>query len=334
MVLSLSLEDLMHKALVFIYFTLVGLVLFTLDQQYLPLLLLFIVFVAIFIHVVKTFFGMTGTWFSKTYLQHLGNPLRKKTALKKFCDQGWFLALHMSLSLADLFVLKDETWWHDTKTCWDSTSPNGAFKENRFAVHALYVFQLGMYIYVGFSCEYLEVHRKDHLVMMGHHVVTIALIIWSYAVGYLPIGVIIMFLHDVSDIPLDMLKMVNYLKMEDRKGWFVTEILFVITLIEWIYFRVYLFPTKLMNSTIYELRYSCMPPEAAADLTILFPHPGPTHWFWFNLLFISLYMLHIWWTFLLIRILIGVLTVGANSVSKEEYEGASSDSDVDAKKSN
>ncbi|OQR96317.1 hypothetical protein ACHHYP_16107 [Achlya hypogyna] len=329
---GIVINPVLNGLIVVLYFALIGVVLYWLDRAYLPVLLASIASVAVAIHVTKALFRVGGAWFSRTHLQHLGDPLRKPIAMKKFCDQGWFLVLHTSLTLAELVVMAEETWWQDTKTCWDYTSATGAFPSYREAVHTLYVFQLGMYMYVGFSCEFLEEKRKDHLVMMGHHVVTIALIIWSYAVGYLPIGVIVMFLHDISDIPLDFLKMVNYLKLENREGWFVTEVSFAFTLVQWIYFRVYLFPTKLMYSTIWEMRESCMAPDLAADLSILFPSPGPSHWLGFNVLFLALYLLHVWWTFLLIRILMGVLTVGANNASKDEYEGHSSESDVDANK--
>ncbi|EQC29655.1 hypothetical protein SDRG_12659 [Saprolegnia diclina VS20] len=318
----------LHVPIVIAYFALIGVVVHLLDSAYLPLLIASVLGVAVAIHVTKGFFRVFGGWLSANYLRHLGDPLRKPIAMKKFCDQGWFLVLHTVLTLAELVVMADETWWQDTSSCWDYTSVTGAFPAYSSAVHTLYVFQLGMYIYVGFSCEFLEEKRKDHLVMMGHHVVTISLIIWSYAVGYLPIGVIVMFLHDISDIPLDFLKMVNYLKLENREGWFITEFMFAFTLIQWVYFRVYLFPTKLMYSTLYEMRASCMDPIAALDFSILFPSPGPTHWLWFNTLIAALYTLHIWWTFLLMRLLYGVLTVGPNSASKDEYEGHSSDSDA------
>lgn len=184
-----------------------------------------------------------------------------------------------------------------------------------------------IWIYTAFSCKFLEEIRKDYLVMMTHHVVTIALVTWSYAIGFLPVGVVVLILHDFTDIPLDMLKMANYLKLEGFPGLFVSEIMFVITLFYWVWFRIYLYPTKLLYTTGVELREAAMSMEDAHDWTNLFPNPGPPSWLLFNVLLSTLYLLHIWWGFLLLRVLIGVLTKGAHETGKDEYEGTSSDSE-------
>ena len=42
----------------------------------------------------------------------------------------------------------------------------------------------------------------------------------------------------VTDIPLDLLKLVNYASLEGRVGWFLTEIIFVALLFHWFYCRV------------------------------------------------------------------------------------------------
>ena len=167
--------------------------------------------------------------------------------------------------------------------------------------------------------------------MMTHHVVTIALVTWSYAVGFLPVGVIVLLLHDMTDIPLDMLKMSNYLKMEGVPGLFTSEILFVTTIALWFYYRIYQYPTKLLYATIVGSREATMTMADAHDFTQLFPNPGPPSWLLFNVLLTTLYCLHIWWGILLVRVLVGVVTKGTHDAAKEEYEGTSSDSDNESK---
>ncbi|RHY12119.1 hypothetical protein DYB25_003667 [Aphanomyces astaci] len=180
-----------------------------------------------------------------------------------------------------------------------------------------------IWVYTAFSCKFLEEVRKDYLIMMSHHVVTIALVAWSFAVGFLPVGVLVLFLHDASDVPLDLLKMANYLKLEDRKGFFLSEVLFAVMLTVWVYFRVYLFPSKLIYTAFWENREACCLPHEAHDLSIIFPSPGPPSWLAFSLLLSCLYVLHIWWTFLILRLLKGVLTKSVHDVAEDEYEGAS-----------
>lgn len=189
-----------------------------------------------------------------------------------------------------------------------------------------------IWIYTAFSCKFLEEIRKDYFVMMTHHVVTIALVTWSYVVGFLPVGVIVLLLHDLSDIPLDMLKMANYLKLEGVHGLFTSEFLFAVVLIDWAYLRIYLYPTKLLYTTLIENREASMTLEDAHDFTQLFPNPGPPSWLLFNVLLVTLYCLHIWWGFLLVRVLIGTLKKGAHETGKEQYEGTSSDSEMETSK--
>ncbi|KAF1335482.1 Longevity-assurance protein, partial [Globisporangium splendens] len=228
-----------------------------------------------------------------------------------------------------LIVLKDETWWQDTTTLWNQGSDTGVFPEQKFLTKLLYITQLAIWIYTAFSCKFLEEIRKDYFVMMSHHVVTIALVTWSYVVGFLPVGVIVLLLHDLSDVPLDMLKMANYLKLEGLRGLFVSELMFVVLLVDWSYFRIYLYPTKLLYTAMIENREASMTMEDAHDFTNLFPYPGPPSWLLFNVLLSTLYCLHIWWGFLIVRLAVGAITKGTHETGKDEYEGTSSDSDAE-----
>ena len=51
-----------------------------------------------------------------------------------------------------------------------------------------------------------------------HHVVTIALVWGSYSYNYVRIGTVVLYLHDLSDIMVDLLKLTNYMKLEGPKG--------------------------------------------------------------------------------------------------------------------
>ena len=54
--------------------------------------------------------------------------------------------------------------------------------------------------------------------MYVHHVVTIALVWGSYSYNYVRIGTVVLYLHDLSDIMVDLLKLTNYMKLEGPKG--------------------------------------------------------------------------------------------------------------------
>lgn len=95
----------------------IGTTLFENDREMLAYLLGLIVVVAIAVAVTKYVFATAGGWFSRTFLQHLGDPLKKTVTMKKWCDQSWQLVIHASMTIFELVVLADETWWQDTTTC-------------------------------------------------------------------------------------------------------------------------------------------------------------------------------------------------------------------------
>ncbi|VDM22263.1 unnamed protein product [Hydatigera taeniaeformis] len=66
-----------------------------------------------------------------------------------------------------------------------------------------YMVELAYYV-SGLIWVFLEVKRKDFIVMLTHHVVTVALIAFSYLTNYFRIGSVIMLLHDSADFWLEV----------------------------------------------------------------------------------------------------------------------------------
>ena len=58
---------------------------------------------------------------------------------------------------------------------------------------------------------------------------------------HLQIGVIVLWVHDVSDIPLDLLKIFNYCQLEGPKGLFLVELDYIATLASWAYYRFFVY---------------------------------------------------------------------------------------------
>ena len=71
-----------------------------------------------------------------------------------------------------------------------------------------------------------RVHTYSHMRLLSH---------WCrYVSGQLRVGLLVLAVHDISDVFLDIMKMANYLKVEGPSGLFLTEIAFVInTYITW-----------------------------------------------------------------------------------------------------
>jgi hypothetical protein len=65
---------------------------------------------------------------------------------------------------------------------------------------------------------------KDYFMMYLHHIVTIGLIVGSYYMRYVRIGLLVLLVHDASDIGVDMLKLFNYMKLRDARSYFMVEV--------------------------------------------------------------------------------------------------------------
>ena len=59
-----------------------------------------------------------------------------------------------------------------------------------------------------------QVRRRDWLESMIHHVVTVGLLAYSYYVNFTRVGIMIMLVHDISDIFLEISKLSRYAKRQ------------------------------------------------------------------------------------------------------------------------
>ena len=88
-----------------------------------------------------------------------------------------------------------------------------------------------------------EVGRKPErdIAMEVHHLATMALTTLSCWCGYTRIGSLVMFLHDISDLPLDLLRLCGLLK------WPICQtVSYVLTLLTWAYWRLWWYPTVVL----------------------------------------------------------------------------------------
>jgi len=80
-------------------------------------------------------------------------------------------------------------------------------------------------------------HSRDFSEYLLHHIVTIMLIVITYSSNWLPVGSVIMLLHEAADVPLALFKMA----VEMWKDVYMFS-LYGIVLVAWIYMRIFFFP--------------------------------------------------------------------------------------------
>lgn len=70
-----------------------------------------------------------------------------------------------------------------------------------------YVLKLGYHFYELLYTLLFQLDRPDFPEYLLHHILTFALILYSYSVNFLPVGAGIMFVHDFSDIFVVIMKL-------------------------------------------------------------------------------------------------------------------------------
>ena len=131
----------------------------------------------------------------------------------------------------------------------------------------------------------------------------------SFAAGYLRVGLIVLWVHDVSDILVDILKLVNYLKLEDRRGLYASEGAYFICVLGWVYWRLYQFPATAIRAGLIEsYRVLAPQPRTMADLVFGLAMRDLPLCFEMNLLLLTLLGLHVYWARLFFMIGYRILT--------------------------
>lgn len=67
-----------------------------------------------------------------------------------------------------------------------------------------------------------------------HHMVTLMLIGFSWVYGYVPIGIFILFIHDVTDVPMFVVRILRKKNAPESKQFLVAGIVIAL----WVYYRV------------------------------------------------------------------------------------------------
>lgn len=134
----------------------------------------------------------------------------------------------------------------------------------------------------------MDTKRKDFWQMFVHHVVTILLLVLSWACNFHRCGALVLAIHDIADVPLEGAKLAKYCKRQR-----LADLLFAIFTLTWIYTRCYLLPTRVIYYTTYK----------ALSIIPFFPA-----YYIFNGLLCLLQVLHLAWTWLILRMVVDAVS--------------------------
>ncbi|XP_072560409.1 ceramide synthase 1-like [Paramormyrops kingsleyae] len=173
-----------------------------------------------------------------------------------------------------------------------------------------YLIQGSFYGHSVYATLYMDAWRRDSIVMLAHHLITLALIAFSYAFRYHNVGVLVLFLHDISDVQLELTKLNVYFKSRGGGRHLINEVVSNLGCVSfsfsWFWFRLYWFPLKVLYATC---------------ITSLEAVPNIPLYFFFNFLLFLLLLMNIYWFLFILLFVAKVLTGKMQELSDvREYE--------------
>lgn len=160
-----------------------------------------------------------------------------------------------------------------------------------------------------YASLFLEVIRKDFVVMMLHHVLTVSLLLYSFIARFHKIGLLVLFLQDIGDIVLELGKTSFYFKERRGKSHAIPEyfanFFFAVFTMQHVLFRLYWFPTKVIYSSMH--------------VSVII-HPAGPGYLPFNIMLVALYIMQVYWFKFIVRLLIKILVYKESVRDEREYD--------------
>ncbi|XP_069185619.1 ceramide synthase 2-like [Procambarus clarkii] len=241
--------------------------------------------------------------------------LRRKHALTypnnhhKFLDCGFKLLCHTGFGILGAAVTLPKPWLWDTSLCWKDF-PNHEVTSDVFWYYMIILGYYWAITLVELPQPGSQDSNKSQMIL--HHTLTILLIVFSWTCGFIRIGILILFIHEYSDIALLAAKMCKYAKYDA-----VCEQLFVAFLVLWILTRCCVLPFWIARSVFFEsTEWQVMPAIYVFQ-------------FWFG----SLLLLTGMWTVLVVKTMVRKISGGG----LHDVRSSSEQSDIaseDDKKTN
>ncbi|XP_041367609.1 ceramide synthase 2-like [Gigantopelta aegis] len=232
-------------------------------------------------------------WFFKRRMKN------SPTAMMRFRECSWHFIFYSISFTYGLIILWNKPWFSDTRYCWAGWPHQPVTND----LYYLYLMELSFYWSLIFTLVY-DVKRKDFKEMVIHHVATMVLVYFSWVINFVRVGTLIFVIHDASDHWMAAAKMAKYCKRQ-----MLCEFLFFTFLAIWVVCRLIFFPFWVLHTTYVELW------TEISGLGYAF--------YMFNGLLFVLQILHIIWSYFIVRVLVQKIRCG--KVQKDTRSDTESD---------
>lgn len=241
--------------------------------------------------------------------------IRGKGKTARFMEQMYTAVYFGVFGPFGLYVMKRSTIWYFNTTAMFEGFPH---REHEAVFKAYYLLEASYWAQQAIVLMLqLEKPRKDFKELVGHHIITLALIGLSYRFHFTHMGLAVYITHDISDFFLATSKTLNYLDA------FITAPYFTMFVGWWIYLRHYLnlkilwaVLTEFRTVGPFELNWETQQYKCWISQYITFA------------LLASLQAVNLFWLFLILRILTNYIFT---NVTKDERSDDEEEEEEDTK---
>jgi len=202
----------------------------------------------------------------RKWLKKKNNQIR----IAKFGEYVFRLIFHTIISIAGIVYFWDKEWWRvdGTQSLWidypnQPIDPGMSWYylvQSAYNVEAMLSLLAISFVikaapkgkFPGFRIEWSPHVRGDFREMFVHHVVTNLLIMGSSSFRLTRAGSMVFLIHDISDIPVDLSKLANFLKWK-----LSTAICFTTMVVLWCITRLTILPFVIFKSVMIESWMVC-----------------------------------------------------------------------------
>lgn len=237
----------------------------------------------------------------------------KGKLVNKFSYQGWLLIFYISSTIYGHVTLRDKPW------VAYPVGENEIFAIGdkwRTVPHTeigwYYSYQIGFFVAELYAI-FTEPRRSDFYEYLAHHIVTLYLIIFSWAGYETRIGSYVLIIHDIVDIFLCFAKITNYMKTRD----IIMVPAFLCFVASYAFYRMYCLP--MLSIGLFGKTLGDHPAWSSAMLLYI--------------LAFALQGLHVFWFYLILRVIYRLVFMGVKNDVRSDQEDEGEEEDG-AKKQN
>lgn len=258
--------------------------------------------------------GHFGGWSDRSkslpskIFEHFNFGFAGKGKFKRVAETAWRFVFYLVAWTAGVFVLWNEPQLRDVNECWR----NYPYHPISDQVWWYYMLEGAFYWALLFSSVVFDIRRADFYQLTLHHIVTISLLFISWSINMVRVGTLILFSHDVADILIELGKLLRYARWQTA-----LNILFVIFMFIWSGTRLFYYPFYVIRSVLFSAPELIQKSYRWEDL---FQRPIVPRVL--MVMLCCLLLLHIFWTYVLIKVAVHTLTHGEMDDIREDASDA------------